>query len=69
MIGPTSAIGTAAMDHVQRLRTPTFALIGALLVSVAARAEDDAAADPPDRVARVSFVQGAVSLQPADAQD
>jgi hypothetical protein len=57
------------MDHVQRLRTATFALIGALLVSVAARAEDDAAADPPDRVARVSFVQGAVSLQPADAQD
>lgn len=69
MIGATSGLGTTAMDHLQYLRTGIFALIGAVLVSVTANAEDDSVVDPPNRVARLSFVQGAVSLQPVDAED
>ena len=52
------------------ISTGAMRLAGSLLISLlmlnAALAQD---ADPPGRVARLSFLQGAVSLQPAGQQD
>ncbi len=57
------------MVSLQLIRTWTVALLGGFFACSAAIAEDDTMIDPPDRVARLSFIEGAVSLQPADAPD
>jgi Family of unknown function (DUF6600) len=58
-------------------RTLVGPVVAALLLAVAslwvvprtAAAQDDAQADPPGRVARLNYIQGSVSLQPAGTQD
>jgi Family of unknown function (DUF6600) len=58
-------------------RTLVGPVVVALLLAVAslwvvprtAAAQDDAQADPPGRVARLNYIQGSVSLQPAGTQD
>src|ERR1700722_4378558 len=47
------------------LRLTALALISLAMLGVALADETD----PPDRVARLSYVQGAVSLEPAGSQD
>src|SRR5258708_40266186 len=46
-------------------RLGALILLSFLMLSVALADEDD----PPGRVARLSYIQGSVSLQPAGAQD
>ena len=48
-------------------RTTLWILLSLLLCGGVARAEDEI--DPPDRVARLSFINGNVSLAPADSDD
>ncbi len=47
-----------------------FAIASLWIIPRTAAAQDDAAqADPPGRVARLNYIQGSVSLQPAGTQD
>ena len=59
-----------AMRNARYGRTKLWILLSLLLCSACwstARAEDEI--DPPDRVARLSFINGSVSLAPADSDD
>ena len=55
--------------HTQPLRTNTlWIVLGVAFVCAGAAVAQGAVVDPPDRVARLSYVEGAVSLAPAAAE-
>src|ERR1700727_1085447 len=50
--------------------TPAFSILGLILLCTGwAQLVHAQEGDPPSRIARVAFVQGAVSFQPAGTQD
>jgi hypothetical protein len=63
-------MGTMAPTTYRRIVALTLSLLGAMAMSSAYAQENDLPeADPPERAARLSYLQGDVSLQPADEQE
>ena len=63
-------MGTMAPTTYRRFVALTLSLLGAVAMTSAYAQENDLPeADPPERAARLSYLQGDVSLQPADEQE
>ena len=63
-------MGTMAPTTYRRFVALTLSLLGAMAMTSAYAQENDLPeADPPERAARLSYLQGDVSLQPADEQE